>query len=78
MFSWLVSIVPCKNDRSKCKTKPKAIATIRVFLLQAKPVVLNRFYISYPLVKQDYQIYSQYTQWCSYIENESNKLKSLA
>jgi len=33
------------------------------------PVVLNLFYISYPFIKQDYQIYLQYTQWCSFSEN---------
>jgi len=33
------------------------------------PVLLNLFYISYPFIAQDYQIYSQYTQWCSFIEN---------
>ena len=39
--------------------------TSRVF----KAVVLNLFYISCPFIKQDYQIYIQYTQWCSYIQN---------
>ena len=33
------------------------------------PVVLNLFYISYPFIRQDYQIYPQYTQWSSFIEN---------
>jgi len=32
-------------------------------------VVLNLFYMSYPFIKQDFQIYLQYTQWCSFIEN---------
>jgi len=27
-----------------------------------KPVVLNQFYIPYPFIEQDYQIYPQYTQ----------------
>jgi len=31
--------------------------------------MLNLFYISCPFVKQDYQIYPQYTQWYSLIEN---------
>ena len=30
---------------------------------------LTFFYISYPFVKQDHQIYPQYTQWCSSIDN---------
>ena len=34
-----------------------------------KPVVLKHFYISYPFIKQDYQIYHQYTQCCSFIKN---------
>ena len=34
-----------------------------------RPVVLDLFYISYPFIEQDYQIYPQYTQWCSFIEN---------
>jgi len=29
---------------------------------------LTFFYISYPFIKQDYQIYAQYTQRCSFIE----------
>jgi len=34
-----------------------------------RAVILNLFYISYPFIKQDYQIYPQYTQWCSFIKN---------
>ena len=32
-------------------------------------MVLILFYISYPFIRQDYQIYPQYTEWCSFIEN---------
>jgi len=28
-----------------------------------RAVVPNRLYISYPLIKQDHEIYPQYTQW---------------
>ena len=35
----------------------------------ASSVVLNLIHISYPLIEQDYQIYPQYTQWCTFIEN---------
>ena len=35
----------------------------------SRPVVLNLFYVFYPFIKQDYQIYPQWTQWCSFIEN---------
>ena len=35
---------------------------------------LTFFYISYPFIEQDYEIYPQYTQWCSFIEN--TKLKN--
>jgi len=38
-------------------------------LYESTPVVLNLFYISYPFIKQDHQIYPQYTQSCSFIEN---------
>jgi len=34
-----------------------------------RAVVLNLFYIFYPFFKQDDQIYTQYTQWCSFIKN---------
>jgi len=53
--------------------------TILVFYLIAEAyiqhihpisVVHNLFYISYHLIKQDYQIYPQYTsQWCSFFDN---------
>jgi len=39
-----------------------------------KPVVPNLFHIFYPFTEQDYQIYPQYTQWCSFIQN--TKLKN--
>jgi len=32
-------------------------------------VVLNLFYMLYPFIKQDYQLYPQCIQWCSSIEN---------
>jgi len=32
-------------------------------------VVRNLFHVSYPFIKQDYQIYTQYTPWFSFIEN---------
>jgi len=32
--------------------------------LQIRPVVLSLFYIPYPFIKQDYQIYPRYTQSC--------------
>jgi len=35
----------------------------------SNPVVLKIFYISYPFIQQDCQIYPQYTQLCSFIEN---------
>jgi len=31
-------------------------------------VVLNLFHTFYPFIKQDYQIYPQYTQWCSFLK----------
>jgi len=37
--------------------------------LHTRAVVLNLFYMSYPFIKQDYQIYLQYSQWCSCIKN---------
>jgi len=32
-------------------------------------MVLYLFYISYPFIKQDYQIYPQFTRWSSLSEN---------
>ena len=32
-------------------------------------MVLNLCYMSYPFIEQDYQIYPQYIQWRSFIEN---------
>jgi len=32
-----------------------------------RPVALNLFHISYPFIKQYFQIYLQYTQRCSFI-----------
>jgi len=58
----------CFLSTAKCivfqtvSTSTKATNLVRT-------VVLNVFYISYPFIKQDYQIYPQYTQWCSFIEN---------
>jgi len=40
-----------------------------VFQQTPNTVVLNLFCISYPFIKQDCQIYPQYTQSCSFIEN---------
>ena len=38
-------------------------------------MVLNLFYVFYPFIKRDYQIYHQYTQWRSFIKNTKlNKL----
>ena len=34
-----------------------------------RAVVHNLFYISNPFIKEDYQIYPQYSQWCSFIKN---------
>jgi len=38
-------------------------------LVYSRPLVRNLFYTSYPFLKQDYQIYPQYTQRCWFIEN---------
>jgi len=35
----------------------------------SKPVVRKHFYISYPFIEQDYQIFPQYTQCCSFTKN---------
>ena len=35
----------------------------------SRSVVLNLVYISYPFIKQDYQIYPQYTQWNSFLKS---------
>jgi len=52
------------------KNCAQSLATFQTSLqLYPSPVVPNLFYISYPFVKQDYQIYSQYTQWRSFIKN---------
>jgi len=42
---------------------------LRAYGLDPRKVVLNLFYISYPFFKQNHEIYLQYTQWCSFIEN---------
>jgi len=34
----------------------------------SRPVVLKIFYISYPFIKQDHQIYPRYTQWCLFLK----------
>ena len=52
--------------------RKKTCATIRFQQTEGvlpKTVVLNLFYISYLFITQVYQIYPQYTQWCSFIEN---------
>jgi len=36
--------------------------------LAFRSVVLNLFYKAYPFIKQSYQIYPQYIQWCSFLE----------
>jgi len=36
---------------------------------QTKPVFLNLYYTFHPFIKQNHQIYPQYTQWCSFVEN---------
>jgi len=46
-----------------------SIVFFAVFISLPKPVFLNLFYIFHPFIKQDWQTYPQYTQWCSFIEN---------
>jgi len=35
----------------------------------SRPAVRNLFYMSSPFIEQDYQIYPNHTQWCSFIKN---------
>jgi len=60
------------NNVRSCEAR-KAVKVELLLRIDSRAVVFNLFYISYPFIEQDYQIYPQYTQWWSFIEN-INKL----
>jgi len=56
------------------KTSVRSAVTIHLLTNDAsKSVVLNLFYISYPFIKQDHQIYPQCAQCCLFLKNTKSK-----